>query len=131
MPGGLGWGGTAGRQKLGQVPEPPRPGPPAAMAVHLSQAHGVRLLPADWAARGGGRRAPGRTDARPARSGGGRRGAGSACPVTDPGCRRLVSHRVPAATPDASVRVAGLASSTFDLQNIFLPENFLSPSDYC
>lgn len=68
---------------------------------------------------------------RPARSGGGRRGAGSACPVTDPGCRRLVSHRVPAATPDASVRVAGLASSTFDLQNIFLPESFLSPSDYC
>lgn len=68
---------------------------------------------------------------RPARSGGGRRGAGSACPVTDPGCRRLVSHRVPAATPDASVRVAGLASSTFDLQNIFLPENFLSPSNYC
>lgn len=131
------WGGEERREDRSrarspsQVPEPPRPGPPAAMAVHLSQAHGVRLLPADWAARGGGRRAPGRTDARPARSGGGRRGAGSACPVTDPGCRRLVTHRVPAATPDASVRVAGLASSTFDLQNIFLPENFLSPSDYC
>lgn len=87
MPGGLGVGGTAGRQKPGQVPEPPRPGPPAAMAVHLSQAHGVRLLPADCVARGGCRRAPGRTDARPARSGGGRCGAGSACPVTDPGCR--------------------------------------------
>lgn len=87
MPGGLGWGerreDRSRARSPSQVPEPPRPGPPAAMAVHLSQA---RLLPADWAARGGCRRAPGRTDARPALSGGGRRGAGSACPVTDPGC---------------------------------------------
>lgn len=107
------WGREDGSP--GQAPEPPRPGLPAARAVPLSQARGVHHLPTDWVAcvcRRGGR---GKTDQRPALSGGGRRGLGSACPVTDTRCHRHVTPHVTAAEPGTSVWVTELAFSAFGL----------------